>query len=254
MVRAFDSRGQPLRGERRIKPDEAAIVVRIFSEFASGRTPKVIAKDLNDEGVRSPAGRGWTYSSISGIRKRGAGILNNEMYIGKIVWNRVREDRDPDTHQRIVRVNPEEKWVIHDAPHLRIVEQDLWERVKAQQDKRTPPDGAFWKMTSPKTLLSGLIQCGACGGVYTKYSRDHFRCSTYQNKRLCSNRLAMSKKRLEEVVLLGLQSHLLDPALLDVFAQQYAREPRRRAEGPAGASLNARTRSRQGHRQARQAD
>ena len=164
---------------------------------------------------------GW---NVNGNRKRGTGIINNEMYAGKIVWNRVREDRDPDTHQRIVRVNPEESWIVHEASHLRIVEQTLWDRVKAQQDRRVAVDGAYWKHRPVKYLISGIVECGVCGGAYTKYAREHFRCSTYQNKRLCSNRLAMSKTRLEEVIFLGLRNYLLDPELLDVFGQEHARE------------------------------
>lgn len=223
VVREFDAKGEPVRGERRIKSDEATIVVRIFNEFASGRTAKAIAKRLNDDGVRSPSGGGWGYSSITGNRKRGTGIINNEMYVGKIVWNRVREDRDPDTHQRIVRVNPEETRIVHDAPHLRIIEQSLWDKAKAQQDRRVAPEGAYWKHRPVKYLISGIVECGVCGGAYTKYAREHFRCSTYQNKRLCSNRLAMSKTRLEEVIFLGLRNYLLDPELLDMFSQEYER-------------------------------
>ena len=224
VVREFDAKGEPIRGERRIKPEEAAIVVRIFEEFASGRTAKAIAKSLNEDGVRSPSGGGWGYSSITGNRKRGTGIINNEMYSGRIVWNRVREDRDPDTHQRIVRVNPGESWIVHEAEHLRIVDQSLWDRVKAQQDRRVAVDGAYWKHRPVKYLISGIVECGVCGGAYTKYSRDHFRCSTYQNKRLCSNRLAMSRLRLEDVIFMGLRNYLLDPQLLDVFGLEYARE------------------------------
>jgi site-specific DNA recombinase len=223
VVREFDAKGEPVRGERRIKSDEAAIVLRIFKEFASGRTAKSIAKSLNEAGVRSPSGSGWSYSSILGNRKRGTGIINNEMYAGRIVWNRCREDRDPDTHQRIVRVNPQESWIIHEAEHLRIVDQSLWDRVKAQQDRRVAVDGAYWKHRPVKYLISGIVECGVCGGAYTKYAREHFRCSTYQNKRLCSNRLAMSKTRLEEVIFLGLRNYLLDPELLDVFSSEYQR-------------------------------
>lgn len=223
VVREFDAKGEPVRGERRIKPDEAAIVVRIFKEFASGRTAKSIARQLNSDGVRSPSGSGWSYSSILGNRKRGTGIINNEMYIGRIVWNRVREDRDPDTHGRIVRVNPQESWIVHEAEHLRIVEQDLWDGVKAQQDRRVAVDGAYWKHRPVKYLISGIVECGVCGGAYTKYAREHFRCSSYQNKRLCSNRLAMSKTRLEDVIFLGLRDYLLAPELLDVFAEEYER-------------------------------
>lgn len=38
VVREFDAKGEPVRNQRRIKPEEAAIVVRIFEEFAPGRT------------------------------------------------------------------------------------------------------------------------------------------------------------------------------------------------------------------------
>lgn len=223
VVRAFDDRGEPIRGERRINVKEAAIVVRIFTEFAAGRSAKTIAKALNKEGIRSPSGRGWGYSTILGNRKRGSGILNNEMYAGRIVWNRVREDRDPDTHRRIVRVNPREKWIVHEAPHLRIVDPALWDKAKVQQDNRAAPEGAFWKVRQTKFLFSGMIRCGLCGGTYTTYAKEHLRCSTYQNKRMCENRLAMSRTRLEEVVFLALSSYFLDPELLNVFCTEYAR-------------------------------
>lgn len=102
VVRAFDDRGQPVRGERRVKPGEAKIVVRIFREYVAGRSAKAIANDLNRDGVRSPSGKGWTYRSLLGTRQRGTGILNNEMYVGRITWNRVREDRDPPISELFV--------------------------------------------------------------------------------------------------------------------------------------------------------
>jgi site-specific DNA recombinase len=42
------------RGGRTINAGEAAIVRRIFTEFAAGRSPKAIARRLNDDGI--PAG------------------------------------------------------------------------------------------------------------------------------------------------------------------------------------------------------
>ena len=46
-------------GERRINQAEAAIVRRIFCEFADGRNPRAIAKSLNAEGIPGPEGRPW---------------------------------------------------------------------------------------------------------------------------------------------------------------------------------------------------
>ena len=40
MVKRTDSEGEPVRGERKINEAEAAIVCRIFREFAVGKSPR----------------------------------------------------------------------------------------------------------------------------------------------------------------------------------------------------------------------
>jgi DNA invertase Pin-like site-specific DNA recombinase len=54
--------------EREIEPTEATIVERIFREFVSGRSPKQIAKTLNQEGVPGPFGGKWTPSRCTDTR------------------------------------------------------------------------------------------------------------------------------------------------------------------------------------------
>ena len=93
-------------GEREIEPAEAAIVERIFREFIAGLSPKQIAKHLNREGIAGPFGGTWSPSTIHGNPKRGTGILNNELYIGRLVWNRLRYVKNPDTGKRVSRLNP----------------------------------------------------------------------------------------------------------------------------------------------------
>jgi site-specific DNA recombinase len=59
VVRKFDAAGEAVRGERRINEAEAAIVHRIFEEFANGRSPRAIAQSLNKDGIPGPpAGAG----------------------------------------------------------------------------------------------------------------------------------------------------------------------------------------------------
>jgi len=132
VVKKMDAAGEPIRGERRINEAEAAIIVRIFDEFIQGRSPKKIAHALNHEGVPGPTGNTWGPSTIHGNWRRGTGILNNELYIGRLVWNRQRFIKDPNTGKRQARPNPEKEWVIEGVPHLRIVDQDLWKRVKVK--------------------------------------------------------------------------------------------------------------------------
>ena len=51
MVKRTDSEGEPVRGECKINEAEAAIVRRIFREFAVGKSPCAIATDLNRDRI-----------------------------------------------------------------------------------------------------------------------------------------------------------------------------------------------------------
>lgn len=64
------------------------MVLRIFTSYAEGLSPNRIADMLNREGVPGPRGPVWDKSAIHGNPKRGTGILTNEMYIGRRIWNR----------------------------------------------------------------------------------------------------------------------------------------------------------------------
>ena len=40
-------------------------------------------------------------STINGNAKRGTGLLNNELYVGRLIWNRLRYMKDPSTGRLI---------------------------------------------------------------------------------------------------------------------------------------------------------
>ena len=211
----------PNTGKRVTNDAQAEIVRRIFRVFAAGKSPRRIAFDLNREGVPGPTGKGWSPSTINGNAARGTGILNNELYIGRLIWNRLRYVKDPNTGKRVSRLNPESEWITKSVPDLCIVDQELWEAVKARQKaikKNTRPDlkaeRPFWERGRPKYLLSGLLKCGACGGSYSKISANLFGCATARNKGTCDNRLNIRRDRLEDLILDGLKSQLMEPDLL----------------------------------------
>jgi site-specific DNA recombinase len=103
-------------GERTVNAAEAQTVRRIFREFASGRSPRAIAAGLNRGAIAGPRGTAWGASTIYGNWRRGTGILNNELYVGRLVWNRLRYIKDPSTGRRVSRVNPQAEWIIKDVP------------------------------------------------------------------------------------------------------------------------------------------
>ena len=228
VVKKFAADGEPVRGDRAINKFEACVVRRIFSNYASGKSPKRIAFELNKEGIKAPGGGDWGFSTINGNRRRGTGILNNEMYIGRIVWNRLRYIKDPDTGKRVSRPNPESEWIFHDVPELRIIEQDLWNRIKARQEaikveRSTGKPNRLHERQRAKYLFSGLTRCACCGGGYSMISQTLVGCSTARNKGTCNNRLNIRRDGLEKRVLNGLKGHLMDPELFAIFCEEFTR-------------------------------
>ena len=222
------------RGKRSINRTEAQIVIRVFEEYRAGKSPRRIAFNLNADGIPGPASKDWGPSTINGNRTRGTGILNNEIYIGRLVWNRLRYVKNPDTGKRISRLNSEAEWIVKEVPDLRIIEQDHWDAVKGRQQsltRNTRPDvkadRPFWEKTRPKYLLSGLMKCGVCDGSYTKISKNLFGCATARNKGTCGNRLNIRTDAVETVILTGLKDRLMDPDLFKAFANEFIAETNR---------------------------
>lgn len=220
------------RGEREINPAEANVVRRIFRDYLSGHSSRTIAMTLNREGISGPQGKEWGPSTIHGNPKRGTGILNNELYIGRLVWNRLRYVKDPDTGKRVSRPNPESEWVVQEVPDLRIVDQDLWDAVKIRQKSLsfdTSPTGSnpMNDRRRPKHLFAGLIKCGCCGGGYSLISKDLLGCAASRNKGTCDNRLNIRRDALEASILNGLRKHLMSPELFNEFCAEFTREVNR---------------------------
>lgn len=223
VVRKFDAKGMPENGDREINQEQAAIVRRIFDMYNEGISPKAIAVKLNQEKIPGPTGNEWGASTIHGNRQRGTGILNNELYIGRLVWNRLRYLKDPETGKRISRLNDEAEWVIHDVPDLRIVDQNVWDATKAKQGEINSPKKKFYEKQRPKNLFSFLLKCGECEGGYSMLNQTHLGCSTSRNKGTCENRLTIKRERLEETVLGALRGHLMDPELSEIFCEEYTK-------------------------------
>jgi hypothetical protein len=125
VVREINPQGEPERGKRRINDREAAVICRIFATYVTGLSPQAIAAKLNSEQIPGPRGGAWNASTINGNRRRRDVILWNELYIGRLIYNRERFAKDPETGRRIPKVNPRADWVVVDIPELRIVEQDV---------------------------------------------------------------------------------------------------------------------------------
>jgi site-specific DNA recombinase len=216
----WDDRGKPIGGIHYIVEHEAEIIRRIFREYARGVSPRAIAFGLNAEGIPAQRGRAWRDTTILGSRQRRTGILNNERYIGKLTWNRQKFWVDPDSGRGNCRMKDESEWVRSEMPHLRIVDDELWNQVKARQGEITRRQSSRPNMR-PRYLFSFLIKCGSCGSGMSKVSASQYGCGCARTKGTCDNRLTISRLKLEEVVLGALRDRLVDPELCKIFCQEY---------------------------------
>lgn len=207
-----------------IVPREAEIVQRVFNDYAVGLSPRRIAMRLNAQRVPSPSGGTWTPSTIHGNRQRGTGLLNNELYIGRRVWNKLSYVRNPDTGKRQSRLNPVDARVVEDVPALRIIGAELWEAVKNRQHTTRPTRSRLVDARRPKYLLTGLLRCAQCGANFTLASHDRLMCANSRNRGTCSNRKVLKRELVEQRVITALRNGFLKPDAYAAFRRGFESE------------------------------
>lgn len=217
-------------GEREIVPEEARVVEWIFREFVAGNSPKQLAKSLNRKRVAGPFGGAWSPSTIYGNGKRGTGILNNELYVGRLVWNRLRYVNNPDTGKRVSRLNPEADWMRKEVPDLRIVPDDLWSAAKSRQQQTrhaVRAAGALGAAKRRQYLFSGLTKCGVCGAGFIMSGKNRLGCFGARDQGRCDNHLTIRRDEVEARVLRALRERLLQQDLFEEFCDEFTREMNR---------------------------
>ena len=238
----IDDNGQPLRGLREIDPHQASVIRRIYRLYADGTTARDIVALLNREGEPGPRGRAWGHSTVNGHRTRRNGILNNELYRGRIVYGRQRYIRDPDTGKRQARPVPPSEWVIKEVPELRIVDDTLWQRVQqrrqAGQDRR--------HSTAPKTPLplTGILRCGVCGGSMSILNKRRYSCHAHREKGICDNPRGIHPRRIENQACSLLSEHIRRNDNLYLLAHEAAEHSHARRDELARRIEDGKTRIR----------
>ncbi len=76
--------------------------------------------------------------------------MNNELYIGRLVFNRLAYRKNPISERRVSRLNSPEQHIVQEVPQLRIVSDALWRRVKRRQ--------ANWKGADARRLTGKSSQ------------------------------------------------------------------------------------------------
>ena len=220
VVKSMGQDDEPIRGLRKINKQQAEVVRRIFKEFAEARGYREIAARLNADGIKPMRRETWGGSSIRPM-------LRNELYVGKLVWNRREWRWDPEAEKRVPHERPKDEWVRHDAPELRIVSDDLWDQVTKRREalegthKARVEDGKKRPGKTPLHLFTGLLKCSQCGGKFIVANRSHYMCANRANRRhddkaWCDSP-SVKKDELEDKLLHSIKEDLFPDASLEVF-------------------------------------
>jgi site-specific DNA recombinase len=241
--------GRPAGGKRYGYADgESETVRQVFEWYADGYSAQWIAAELNRRGIASPGSTwrrsvrrrgGWHPSAIGGDLKRGIGLLNNEAYIGRMIWNRSRWIKDPDTGKRRCVLRPRNEWIVTEDESGRIVPQRLWERVKARQRLRAIEVGE--KISGglkgagghgPRYLFSGLMRCESCGSSFVMKDKHSYQCSGFVNGRICDNGYRVRRDLLEDRLLVNIKTELLTDESIERFTSKIRRRMMQRPLDP----------------------
>jgi len=203
------------RGRRLvIDAGKAPIVREIFESWAAGDSVACLVRRLNARGVPSPRGGTWAVSAVQGSASRGLGILHNELYRGRLLWNRRQWLKDPETGSRRYVERPREEWLERAAPELRIISEELW---AATRGRMTRIDGApRYQGRTPRTLFGGLLRCQVCAGPMVAVNSHRYGCNTYKDRgpTACTNNSTVSREVVDRRMLTEVRAELESPAAL----------------------------------------
>ncbi|MBN1770644.1 MAG: recombinase family protein [Deltaproteobacteria bacterium] len=179
----------------------ASKVRRAFELAAEGLPLHAVARKLNQTGVPSHKGVGWTGRTLRSI-------LRKPLYRGDRTFRG--------------------KVVVHDEK-LRIVPDDLWNRVQEKIATRTAAylalrsrrkRAAVGGASTGRHLLTGFFRCSVCGSSISGVGRGgnngaRYGCPARCAKGTCSNGVTMNAAGVEKAVVREVLALLLDPQAVD---------------------------------------
>ena len=153
---------------------EAVIVRRIFDDYNNGKSTRLIADELNAEGVpRKNPDELWKRTAIEYI-------LSNEKYIGDQMYlKRYRTEEFPFTR---VRNHGEHEYYYIEESHQPIISKTTFDYAQKLRTSRVPRCVTEDNEYSP---LTGAIHCGECGKTVRVVNRKksvQWACRTHHSR------------------------------------------------------------------------
>lgn len=179
----------------KINEEEAAIIRQMYRWYVEdGYGGSKIADMLNRQGLKTKRNCRWSQVTV-------CRILTNPIYTGKVI-NGKEEIVDFLTSERVRRDQSE--WQIVEKPELRIISDELFQRVGELMQSRREMFQTGHKRQSNKHLFSTLIVCKHCGWSFRRVSRTYkntyvrWVCSKHNGQGIhnCPNAVTVDEEEL----------------------------------------------------------
>lgn len=182
-----------------INEQQAEVVRLVFDLYTREQlTPLRIAQRLNSMGIPAPKGGEWRKDTIRVF-------IRNKHYIGKVVWNKVKETQVLE-HGEITKKKlkqPDDVVIVAEGIHSAIIDMDTW-NVAQQLLSRNPSEKHIHPLKNP---FSTMLVCGKCGrAMYIhpyKHAEDRFECKGAAHSQRCFKSVKFSE--LYDAVLYALE-------------------------------------------------
>lgn len=117
-------------------------------------------------------------------------------------------------------VEDRSQWVTYEEPRLRIIPDDLWNRVRQRQAIMAA--GAM-RIRAARTgrpatsLLSGLLVCASCGSRFIAVDQSFYGCASLKQGGLaaCTNTARVRRSALEQRILAEIEAEILSDEALE---------------------------------------
>ena len=106
---------------------------------------------------------------------------------------------------------------MREAPELRIVSEELWERVLRRMARADAGVRRAGKGATPRTLFgAGALRCATCGAAIVGINGQRYGCSAHKDRgpTVCTQGATVRRDLLERRLLGVLREELLAPAAL----------------------------------------
>lgn len=205
---------------------ESHVVQYIFDRYVGGAGGTIIARELNEQGIKTIRGNKWNNDTV-------IGIIRNEKYIGDVLMGKTYTV-DPITKRRLMNCGEQDQYYIRDH-HEPIISRELFEKAQAilnhRNGSRNMAEPGKRDKWSRKYAFSSMLKCSFCGGSMSrrewhsasKYKKHVWQCvpASKSGKKNCVHSKAIPEEMIEEAFVESYKLLCKDsPELLDTFLKQ----------------------------------